>query len=296
MNIAVILTCFNRKQQTHSCLKSLFVARDNFQPRIDMHIYLTDDGCTDGTADAVRESFPTENITILQGDGNLFWAGGMRFAWKEALKRHNEWEYYFLLNDDTVLCPNVFDEMQRTINFCISRYGREGIYSGACCSAIDNKKLTYGGHIFTNRFMGKYKHVWGDGIAPVLCDTANANVVLLHKTIVDEIGIFYEGYQHGYADYDYAIMARKHNIPVLVTADVCAICDNDHEAKRIAAKRIQAMTVKQRKDYFAFPTHSSADHLKFTLRSCPIRYPFTWVMRQMNIYLPFIYYKLHKCK
>ena len=107
MKIAVILTCFNRKQQTLSCLKSLFEARDNYQSEIDMNIYLTDDGCTDGTAYAVRDSFPAENITILQGDGNLFWAGGMRLAWKDALKRYKEYAYYLLVNDDTDMLQNM---------------------------------------------------------------------------------------------------------------------------------------------------------------------------------------------
>ncbi len=46
--------------------------------------FLVDDGCTDSTAQAVDKEYP--QVKILQGDGNLFWGGGMRMAWDEALK------------------------------------------------------------------------------------------------------------------------------------------------------------------------------------------------------------------
>ena len=293
MKIAVILTCFNRKQKTLSCLKSLFEARNYCQQKMDLHVYLTDDGCADGTADAVRNTFPDENICILQGDGNLFWAGGMRLAWKEAIKRHSEWDYYFLLNDDTVLYPDLFGEMLSTRDYCIAQYKKEGIYSGGCGSSTEKGKLTYGGRVFVNRYLDKSKKVGGDGVTPVLCDISHANVLWVHKTVVDEIGMFYEGYRHGYADYDYAVMARKHHIPVLVTANICAICDNDHEDWETFSKRIKAMTIRQRKEYFSSPIHSTSDRLKYTRRTCPLRFPFVWIMRQLNVYLPSLYYSIH---
>ena len=115
MKIAALITCFNRKDKTLSCLTSLYHALDTYneksEDKIELSVYLTDDGCTDGTADAVRNNFADKKITILQGDGNLYWAGGMRFAWKEALKKHSEWDFYLLLNDDVDLVDILFNEL-----------------------------------------------------------------------------------------------------------------------------------------------------------------------------------------
>lgn len=90
----------HRKDKTLSCLTSLYqvldVYNDSVNDKIELYVYLTDDGCTDGTGDAVRNNFSDKNITILKGTGALYWTGGMRFAWNEALKKHNEWDFYLM--------------------------------------------------------------------------------------------------------------------------------------------------------------------------------------------------------
>ena len=50
-HISVLLTCHNRKAKTLGCLTSLYAAE--LPVGYDMEVYLVDDGCTDGTADAV---------------------------------------------------------------------------------------------------------------------------------------------------------------------------------------------------------------------------------------------------
>lgn len=66
--IAVLLTVHNRKEKTLNCLRRLYS-----QEKIDQYVvdvFLTDDGCTDGTSMAVKEEFP--NVNIINGDGTLF--------------------------------------------------------------------------------------------------------------------------------------------------------------------------------------------------------------------------------
>lgn len=289
MKIAVILTCFNRKQQTLSCLKSLFEARDNYSPKIDLHIYLTDDVCTDGTADAVRESFPTENITILQGDGNLFWAGGMRLAWNEALKRHDGWDYYLLLNDDTDILQDCFTELFNAENYSKQNYGQEAIVSGICCAKDNHSKMTYGGDVWVNRFLATSKRL-GVSSSPQMVDMTNANILLVPTSVVDKIGIFSKEYIHGVADYDYTVRARKAKIPVLISAEFCGACDNDHENTAERSRKIIAMSRAERKTYFSFPPRSGKDHLSFYKANVPVRYPLVWLGRQMQQNLPRLYF------
>ena len=60
-----------------------------------------DDASTDGTSDAVRQTYP--QVKIFSGDGNLFWNGGMWGVFSEAMK--DEPDYYLWLNDDTIIYP-----------------------------------------------------------------------------------------------------------------------------------------------------------------------------------------------
>lgn len=296
LNIAVLVTCHNRKDKTLSCFNTLFVALDHYNhglnddEKVNIVTYLTDDGCTDGTVDAVRELFKDKELNIIEGDGNLFWNGGMRVAWNEALKRHNEWDFYLLLNDDTDIMENAIDELLKTHEYCIANYGRDGIYSGITCSKTDDS-VSYGGTIFTNRFLAKTRQLGPTG-EPQLCDLTNANILLVSKDVVDKIGIFWEGYKHGIADSDYAMKARKNGIPVLLTSCFVGRCNYDHDHDKEESDKVMAMSLKERKKYFSKPTRSNRDYVKFVWRHETVRLPMVLLGRFLNVYFPKFYYSI----
>lgn len=295
MKIAIIITCHNRKSKTITCLENLFVALDcynrKFQRNLDMSVFLTDDGCTDGTVETVRNRFYDKNITIVSGNGQLFWAGGMRAAWKTVLKSGQTYDYFFLLNDDTIIFENCFDELFKANEYSLKVCNRKGIYSGITCFNDDPNRISYGGSIWTNRWLAKLRMLEPCG-NPQLCDVANANILLVPREVVDEIGILYDGYRHAVADYDYSITARKKNIPVFVTANVCGKCNDDHGTLEENGRKICAMPLKDRIRYFDNPLHSNKDYLLFIRRNAPMRYPMVAFGRFLNVYFPRLYYKL----
>lgn len=299
MNIAVLLTCFNRKEKTLGCLQSLYNALDFYNKNsenelINLFVYLTDDGCTDGTANAILGTFSDKNIQIIQGTGSLFWAGGMRLAWNEAYKKHEKTDFYLLLNDDTDVYPNVFISLMEAYRFSLLNYSF-GIYVGATCAPDDATKCTYGGHVWINKFWGTYRRLYPIGV-PQSCDMANANILLVSSNVVNKIGMLSKRYQHGLADFDYAIRANKAKIPVLVTSDFCGKCCFDHMNNSEREGRIKSMTLAERKEYFNSPFHSNRDYLKFIYVTSPIRYPFVWIGRTLNLYFPKLYYGLNKIR
>lgn len=297
MKIAVILTCFNRKDKTLSCLTGLFNAQDTYNAGIDNQVYievfLTDDGCTDGTADEVSKTFPEKKIHILKSAGNLFWARGMCYAWKEAMKRHTEWDYYLLLNDDTAMNGCCFSELFSTIEYCTENYGMQGVISGLTCDSKDSSIITYGGDVILNKLNGNSVRL-GRSSHPQLVDITNANILLVPRSVVDKIGIFYDGYKHGWADNDYSLLARRKNIPVLITADACGTCDNDHVRHDELKAKIKAMSLKQRIAYYNHPLHSTSDYLKYVWRNMPFRLPLSWLFRTMLTYTPELYFKINE--
>ena len=298
-NIALLLTCHNRCDKTCASLSSFFEALDKYNTiqnnPLQVTAYLTDDGCTDGTADAVRQLLPNREINILQGDGNLYWAGGMRFAWKEALKRHAEWNYYLLINDDVVFMDNVFDELFAAQDYAKEHYGKEGICSGITCAKDDPQKLTYGGSVWVNRLLAISKRLTPNG-QPQLCDLTNANILLVPTSVVDKIGIFYDGYHHGAADYDYSWMVRKAKLPVILTAHFCGCCDYDHKDSNAIAQKVMQMNLSQRKAYFEHPLHSNKDYLRYIRRTSPLRLPLVRLGRTLNVYCPKLYYKIGRSR
>jgi glycosyltransferase involved in cell wall biosynthesis len=102
------MTCHNRKLKTLLTLESLF--KQTLTSEIALSVYLVDDGSTDGTSEGVQQKYP--QVKLFSGDGNLFWNGGMRIAFSEAMK--DEPDYYLWLNDDTVLAPEALNTLLAT--------------------------------------------------------------------------------------------------------------------------------------------------------------------------------------
>jgi len=299
IKIATILTVHNRKQKTLSCLQHLYEALDAHNQfatnPIVLTVFLTDDGCTDGTADAIRLSFPTKGIQILQGSGSLFWAGGMRLAWQAAIDEGTPWDYYLLLNDDTLIYDNVFEELFAADNYGYQLTGRHGLVSGITCQPGNREKITYGGFLFIGKEKGIHELAQPTG-KPQAVDMTHANILIVHKDTIQQCGIFYQGFQHSCADEDYSIMVHRKHLPVILTAHVCGECANDHESNKEEIERLIKMPLKVRKKFVNSPTHSDNDYLLFVRRNMPARFPFAWFMRKIRLYFPKLYFYITKLR
>ncbi|NLX67613.1 MAG: glycosyltransferase family 2 protein, partial [Bacteroidales bacterium] len=137
--VAVLLTCHNRKAKTLDCLASFY--RAVFPSEYTFDIFLTDDGSTDGTGEALKKLYP--QITLIQGSGNLFWAGGMRMAWESAM-RECSYDAFLLLNDDVMLNSDFLLNLMKTEEHSLQKRGKKGIYSGATVDETTGI-VSYGG-------------------------------------------------------------------------------------------------------------------------------------------------------
>jgi GT2 family glycosyltransferase len=293
--IATILTVFNRREKTLSCLQHLYEALEAYNQSasdgVTLSVFLTDDGCTDGTADAIRSTFPDKDIHIVQGTGSLFWAGGMRLAWQTAIDSGTAWDYYLLLNDDTNIYNNVFEELFEADEYGYRQTGKHGLSSGITCQPGKQNEITYGGIKFLSKTKGRYQLAKQTG-TPQSVDSTHANILLIHNEVVATIGIFYEGYRHGGADVDYAMTCNRHRFPVYITAHICGECEFDHDSDKGEIERLMEMTLAERKAYVNSPIHSDHDYLLRVRRNQPLRFPLTWLIRTIRLYLPGLYYKI----
>jgi GT2 family glycosyltransferase len=265
--IAILLTCYNRKTKTIACIRSVFESKQAYPEYFEMDIYLTDDGSTDGTGYEIKKQFPT--VRILNGNGNLFWNGGMRNSWKDALK-HKKYDGFLLLNDDIVMDKKCFEELFHTHEFSIKQYGTGGIYIG---SLIDQNTLeySYGGRLLLNRWLFSTQNVLPDGSIKE-CHLGNGNLMFVHRNVVETIGIFSNKYIHAKADFDYSLRALENKLPILVCRNYCGFCSDDHELPDL-----KKMNLKERIDYLKSPRGIElSGYMYFMRRFFPWRAPFTY--------------------
>ena len=280
--IAVLLTFYNRKGFTLRCLKNLYKSYEASVNEFHMDIYLTDDGSTDGTWEAVSSNFP--KVKLLKGDGTLFWAGGMRNSWKKALEI--KYDCYFLLNDDTFVETVLFNELFLGYKYSKETFGKNGILIG---STKDNKTFerTYGGSTLLNKFKGTFQKIIPNDTYQS-CQLGNANIMFVHSDVVTQIGILSEEYHHGVADYDYTLRAVEGNIPVLIMPNylgVCKCADLDKNDIFINKK-----TIKERYIYLNSPIGLAfSDTLKYQKRFFRNRYLIVFIMGYFKVLFPKLY-------
>lgn len=213
--LGVLITCYNRKDNTLACLKNLYVSIEkNKAFDIGIDVYLVDDGSTDGTSDAIRTAYP--DVRISQADGTLFWGRGMLKAWTEAARE--DYDFYLWLNDDSYLNEDAIEQILTDS----AKFDHKAIIAGAC-KATNSDTITYSGHLLKDK-----KRIATTG-TPVLCDYFNGNVVLIPKDVFTKVGFIDGTFQHLLGDIDYGLRAKKLGIKSYITSKVIAVCDR-HDA------------------------------------------------------------------
>lgn len=205
--IAVLLTVHNRKAKTLECLQRLYVQLPLDRYQVD--VYLTDDGCTDGTPEAVRQQFP--QVHIIHGDGNLFWNRGMHTAWQEAAK--GDYDFYLWLNDDTFVYPN----MLYTLLQASRQKENKAIIVGPTQSAT-HQTTTYGGRMAN----GQNAAVNGE-LTPI--HHFNGNIVLIPRFVYQQLGNLDYYFTHSKGDFDYGLRAGKAGIEMYQVGTYLGECE-----------------------------------------------------------------------
>lgn len=209
-SIAVLLTCHNRSDKTLTCLTNLYNC--TIPENHILEVFLVDDGSTDGTAEKIKIQFPA--VTIIQGDGNLYWNRGMHLAWETASKT-KDYDYYLWLNDDTFLREEAFQIL-------LSQTFDNAIVCGTTQSKL-TQEMTYGGFR-----KNPDRLIVPDGSFQE-SDYCNGNCVLIPKAVFQVLGNLDPVFHHAVGDFDYSLRARKRGIELYIAPRFIGFCESHSE-------------------------------------------------------------------
>jgi GT2 family glycosyltransferase len=214
--LAVLITCYNRRDKTLTCLQALYQQHVNFD------VYLVDDGCSDGTSDAVKQNYPA--VKIIKGNGNLFWVGGMWLAFAAALQEG--YDYYLWLNDDTLIDPNALTELLNHHCHLTQQGHPDSIIVGSTRDPLTGKP-TYGGAMRSKRwYSNKYEFVESTQQLQE-CDTMYGNCVLIPRSVAEKVGNLDAAFIHTLGDLDYGLRARKLGCSVWIAPGYIGTCSKN---------------------------------------------------------------------
>lgn len=205
-----LMTCYNRKEKTVRALNNLL--RGN--PEIEFTFIVADDGSTDGTFEALKEM---PEVRILRGNGSLFYSGGMRLAIEGAKKVKETYDYCLLFNDDVDFAASAVEELCRKDDSCI--------WVGP--TSDERGELSYGGIVKTSKWRPKTEIVMADSIKGRVCDTFNANCVLIPWKIFEKLDNIDTVYTHSMGDFDYGFSAVKKGYEIRVSDNFVGVCPDN---------------------------------------------------------------------
>lgn len=226
ISVLGLMTCFNRKEKTVRAIKNLIQGN----PAIDFSFIIADDASTDGTSEALQE-FP--QVTVLSGNGSLFYSGGMRLAIDQAKKAEKQFDYCLLFNDDVDFADSAIEEL------CEKENGV--IWVGP--TSDEQGALSYGGVVKTSKWRPKTEIVMADLPEGRICDTFNANCVLIPWGIFKELDNIDPVFTHSMGDFDYGFSAGRKGYAIKVSNKFVGVCpDNPVQA----SWRNTELTLKER--------------------------------------------------
>lgn len=220
--VAILMTCYNRADLTERCIDSLQNSCDSQNTYL-TDFYVVNDGCTDNTKNILDKR---KNVYQLQGNGELYWNGGMHLAFYTAVQK--KYDFYLWVNDDVCFYDGIIGKMleqyeQSNLSKCILTGYTVG---------LDGKTITYGGQRLKKGIIPlNLVNILPDG-KNTICDSMHGNCVLIPQNVVNEIGIIDPYYTHGFGDVDYGLRATKAGIPIYMTEFCVGVCEKNPRSNR----------------------------------------------------------------
>jgi hypothetical protein len=200
--VAIIILNWNGLEDTLQCLESL--SRLDY---VNYEVVVVDNGSTDGSVPAIRDSFP--GATILENRENLGFTGGNNVGLRRALAQATD--YALLLNNDTEVAP---DFLRRLVDVAdadpaVSIAGPTIYYHErpdviwSAGGAIDWRRGS-------TRMVGIDERDGGQfGTEPRVVDFVTGCCMLVQRAVLEQVGLMDERFFAYYEETEWCVRARR---------------------------------------------------------------------------------------
>lgn len=216
VRLAIVAPVHNRRDLTLQCLRSL--ARTD-RTGLDVSIFIVDDGCTDGTREAIEENFP--EVKLVQGTGELWYTAGTNLGVVAALKHKPD--YVLCINDDSI-----FDEkcIQRMIE-CARRNERSVV--GGLLLLWDQPHRVFQVAPVWKTWKGGWQHwqqqtVWTVPQTAWEVDLIVGNCILYPVAVFAEAGMMNPRVSAQYGDAEYTTRLKKRGWRLIIEPRARVFC------------------------------------------------------------------------
>ncbi len=218
--VSVVVPVYNRIQLTTTFLRKFSeVSYPNFE------IIIVDDGSTDGTAEMVRNQFPS--VRLLQEKGNLWWAKATNLGIRDALERGTD--YIVTMNDDVTFKSDFLEKLVQ-----VGQQNPRTLAGALVYEHTNPDNLWYAGGRMA-WFQGEliHRHALDDG--PLLWLTGMGT--LIPASAFEEIGFYDEKRFPQYAaDVDYTLRARQRGFKLIIASE-SVLWNRAEESSQLLVRR-----------------------------------------------------------
>ena len=180
-----------------------------------LHIIIVDDGSTDGTYEYLKQ-VKQANLTVLRGDGNLWWGGSMRMGMDFIAPLAHKDDYLLMLNDDVCIKNNYISVLvERSAKY------NDAIVGSAQCDMNSKKCVSCGVYVDFMKMIFRS--------LPCSC-TNNVNTIKVnalpgrgtlfpYKLVANTNGIYSKLFPHYLGDLEYTSRLYEAGAILTVSAD-----------------------------------------------------------------------------
>ena len=211
MTVYVLIPVFNRLELTRRVLGCLRDQRSDER----MELIVIDDGSTDGTRDFLANA---SDITVLNGDGTLWWGGAIDLGLRHVLSAGRPGDWVLLVNNDTLFFPDFLQGLVDTARV----HAPAAVGSIVCDEGDPETVISVGAIIDTWRLRvcdkleaRRRRHNTG---SPHVVDALSARGTLYPIGAFRAAGVMNPKWlPHYLADYELALRVRKAGYRLLVS-------------------------------------------------------------------------------
>jgi GT2 family glycosyltransferase len=249
--IYILLPVHNRREITRHFVECL-----SQQTYSNYHLVLIDDGSTDGTAEMVEEFI--DNSTVIQGDGNWWWAGSLQqgINWLNSNVCVDRDDMVLIINDDVTFEQYFLERGWEILKSKANVLLLAQLWSNTKCCAIEtgvNAKFE--------------SMIFETATSPEKINCLSTRGLLLRLSDINIIGGFRPFLlSHYWSDYEFTIRARRKGFHLMTSSKFFITFDGETTGiRKIANEKHEILESIFSRKSILNPIYSNV----FIMLACP---------------------------